>query len=63
MDNKLTPEQIKNWRNVLFTMFGGMALILSDAEIQRYRDMMQKKADALEQKGDQAVPMAKRISG
>jgi hypothetical protein len=38
---QLTSEQIENWRRILFSMYGPMALLLPDDEIQIYRDMMQ----------------------
>ena len=41
----LTPEQIKNWRNVLLTMIGPYALIMTDAEVQCMRDIMQQRVD------------------
>ena len=39
----LTPEQIKNWRNVLVGMVGPYALIMPDADVQKFRDRMQAK--------------------
>ena len=42
-DNKLTPEQIKNWRHVLLGLIGPYALIASDADIQQMRDAMNKR--------------------
>lgn len=46
---KLTPEQIKNWRNILATQFGfgPYAFVMSDAEIQKIRDNMQAKVSEL----------------
>ncbi len=41
----LTPEQIKNWRQVLFGMIGPYALIMPDAEVQLLRDRMQQQVD------------------
>lgn len=41
----LTPEQIKNWRTALIGVLGPYALIMPDADIQRYRDRMQEHAD------------------
>jgi len=38
---KLTPEQIRNWRKVLVGMFGTYALLMSDAEVQEFRNTMQ----------------------
>jgi hypothetical protein len=39
--NKLTPEQIKNWRNVLLGMLGPYALLMPDEDVQKMRDNMQ----------------------
>lgn len=41
----LTKEQVENWRRVLFGTLGPFALIMPDEMIQKYRDMMQQKAD------------------
>lgn len=38
----LTPEQAKNWRQVLFTQIGPYAMIMSVEEIQAIRDKMQE---------------------
>ena len=38
---KLTPEQIKNWRNVLLGMLGPYALLMPDEDVQKMRDNMQ----------------------
>ncbi len=40
---KLTPEQIQNWRNVLAGLLGPYALIMSNEEIQDFRDKMQAR--------------------
>ena len=40
-DEKLTPEQIENWRKVLCGMFGPYALIMTAEQIQLYRDKLQ----------------------
>lgn len=34
----LTPEQIKNWRNVLIGMVGPYANMMPDADVQKLRD-------------------------
>lgn len=39
-EHKLTPEQIENWRNVLFLQLGSYALIMPAEEIQWLRDKM-----------------------
>lgn len=38
----LTPQQIKNWRNVLASMFGPVAFVMPDEDIQAFRDQMQQ---------------------
>lgn len=38
---RLTPEQIENWRNTLFNILGGYALIMPAGQIQNYRDAIQ----------------------
>jgi len=44
LENKpLTPEQIKNWRNVLLGMIGPYALLMPDAEVQAMRDKLQSE--------------------
>ena len=40
---RLTPEQIKNWRNILCGIIGPYALIMPDDDVQRLRDQMQAK--------------------
>ncbi len=40
-EEKLTPEQIKNWRTVLCGMIGPYALIMPDEKVQKIRDNMQ----------------------
>ena len=42
-EDKLTPEQIKNWRNVLCGMLGAYAFLMSDEDVQAMRDTMQEK--------------------
>ena len=46
-DNKLTPEQIENWRRIFIMQFGPYALIMSPEEIQRVRDKMQKRINEI----------------
>ena len=45
MENKLTKEQIANWRIVLLTMIGPYADLMSDEEVQLMRDKFQERAD------------------
>ena len=47
MKEKLTSEQIKNWRNVLSTLIGIYAFIMTDEQIQMYCDSMQENVDAI----------------
>jgi hypothetical protein len=42
---KLTPKQIENWRRVLVGIIGPYALIMPEADIQAYRDKMQKMSN------------------
>ena len=49
MNDKLTPAQIENWRNVLFGMLGPYALIMSEDKIHQFRDKYQREADNLEE--------------
>ena len=41
VSDKLTLEQIKNWRNILCGLVGPYARFMSDEQIQAYRDKMQ----------------------
>lgn len=43
---RLTTEQIANWRQVLTTMLGPYALLMTEEQIQCYRDRFQAVADA-----------------
>ena len=45
--DKLTPEQVENWRNVLLGMIGPAALILPADKIQAIRDNMQRQANTI----------------
>jgi len=42
-ENKLSPEQIENWRRVLAMLIGPYAFLMKPEEIQRHRDVMQGK--------------------
>lgn len=46
-DIELTPEQIRNWRNLLVDMIGPYALIAPVEVIQMYRDRMQEQVNQL----------------
>ena len=50
--NKLSSEQIKNWRKVLVLTLGPYALIMPDEEVQRFRDKMQDESDQEEDTHD-----------
>ena len=44
---QLTPEQIKNWREVLCGMIGPYGLMMPAEEVQRLRDTMQSRLESL----------------
>ena len=48
-EDKLTPEQIENWRKVLSMTLGPYALIMPDEEVQAMRDKMQSKVNDIEE--------------
>jgi hypothetical protein len=52
MTERLTPEQIENWRKVLRYTFGPYAMIMSDEEIQKHRDMEQSRMDKIKENRD-----------
>ena len=43
----MTPEQVKNWRRILFEQLGPWALIMPVSEIEAVRDRMQRLANTL----------------
>ena len=43
--DKLTPEQIKNWRRILSLQFGAYALIMPEKEIQTIKDKFARKVE------------------
>jgi hypothetical protein len=43
--NLLTPVQIENWRKILLKVIGPFALIMSDDDIQIYKDKCQQQTD------------------
>ena len=47
-NGKLTPEQIKHWRESLSNMIGAFAFVIPDEKIQAIRDKMQADADRKE---------------
>ena len=52
MSEKLTPEQIKNWRTVFTGMFGPWAMIMPDEEVQKFRDRMQSNINKIGEEQD-----------
>jgi len=53
MAEKLTDEQIKNWRKVLIAMVGPYALIMPKEDVQKIHDKMQKEIDQREESKDE----------
>lgn len=43
----MTPEQIENWRGILYGLFGPYALIMPIEDIHKFRDKFQEKVNAL----------------
>lgn len=43
MNEKLTPQQIENWRKAMFSVFGPYALIMPEEGIQKLRDKIQER--------------------
>lgn len=44
-ENKLTDEQLDNWRKVLAMHFGPHAYMMPEEEVQKMRDKMQEHVD------------------
>lgn len=44
-ENKLTLEQIENWRTILIGIVGPYALLMTAEEIQKFHDGMQQYID------------------
>jgi sugar-specific transcriptional regulator TrmB len=40
---KLSPEQVANWRQVLLRVVGPYALIMPEAMVQEFRDRIQER--------------------
>ena len=53
MNEKLTDEQIKNWRKVLIATLGPYALIMPKEDVQKIHDKMQKESDQREESKDE----------
>ena len=47
MATEMSPQQIKNMRNVMVSMFGVVALILPDSDVIAFRDDLQRRANDL----------------
>lgn len=47
----MTKEQIENFRKVLYGIVGAYAGLMSDAEIQAFRDKTQKDIDKMNKEG------------
>ena len=46
---KLSPEQIKNWREVLIHMVGPYALVMPEEMVQEFKDRFQGMVEQLPQ--------------
>ena len=46
----MTPEQIQNWRKVLVGMLGPYALIMPEADVEKFRDKFQEHVEILDKK-------------
>ncbi len=46
MSDKLTAEQIENWRVVLTSLFGPYALLMPDTEVQEFHDSLQESINS-----------------
>jgi hypothetical protein len=44
-ENKLTDEQVENWRKILSMSLGPYAHIMPKEEVQKMRDKMQEYVD------------------
>ena len=44
-ENKLTDEQVENWRKILAMTFGAYTHIMPKEEVQKMRDKMQEHVD------------------
>ena len=56
LDDKLSPEQVKNWRVILCSMgLGPWALLMSESDIELFRKKFQKMADEMATADDLAV--------
>jgi len=53
MAEKLTDEQIKNWRKVLAMSLGAYAFVMPKEDVQKLRDKMQNDIDQKEMAKDE----------
>jgi hypothetical protein len=44
-EDKLTDEQVENWRKILAMTFGPYAYMMPKEDVQKMRDKMQKHVD------------------
>jgi len=44
-EDKLTPEQIKNWRRILSLQFGAYAYAMPETDIQSIKDKIEKETN------------------
>ena len=60
MDDKLSAEQIKNWRAILsLGPIGPYALVMPDSQVQRMKDTYQGLADKKTEERATAKPLRK----
>jgi hypothetical protein len=66
-DGKLSPKQIKNWRESLVGIIGIYAMVMPDEEIQKIRDDHQKwinnRADPKPEVIKDKVPEKEKLPG
>ena len=55
MNEKLTEEQIKNWREALIKMIWPYALLMPREEIQAFHDKTQRDIDKMQRDTDRAA--------
>lgn len=46
-EDKLSPEQIENWRRILTMQVGPYALLMTAEEIQRHKDFLQQRINEI----------------
>lgn len=55
MSEELTPEQIENWRNVIFRMIGPYAFYMPKEDVQKFRDMLQARINTISQEAGEPI--------